>query len=1019
MLLCSQQKLSTTITVLFLVSLVIGRDECKRVITVNNDLYDSQYCILNNTPQCSSFHYVLAHLQSGDYVNVTSNSVSLLTVVELQNINNITIRGQGNTIVICNNTGVVSCNNCSDVVIEGITWDQCGDLRKKDIYAGINFHTISNLTVQNCTFQHSKVRALSILTLSGFFHIVSSCFIHNSNSDDITCGLVIRTGFIHCITKNYVATGGMLIQEAINGAVIKIYIENCIFNYNGHFGKVIDAKHIEFPRGYKEIADGAGLTIETYKTTDFNAFILIENTTFSNNRGRSGAGTRLYIKNSPNNVTLKKLNYYNNSGIRFYVSGSALMIHLRKPKVIIPTRYKQIHFCMVQCAFYNNYGARNTIDYVNDDKVKSNVMIKHCSFANNTDYGVSVVELNIQSQSLITIAGLNFNNNTGRGAMIHTHVRFDNIMISIKNINISGNNGYSVYKRGGFIYLSILKDNSTVKLSQLNFTNNCFSSNGGGIYILGTFAITSQFYIQNSYFANNFGFGRGTVIHSSLTCITDNTYLITIENCNFSNNKGKSIVYVAMEYYLLPAFLVLNGEFNNNSGTPLELFNVILVGNGNTSFQDNKADNGAALHLSDSFLLLNYSSFQFRIINNFANAYGGAIFTDFLLSNVNRCQCHWLLYSHDNFCRDNLYKISNCAVTINTNLFCNNFLTVYLATSSIYIVNNTALLAGSAVYYNNIQNIHPLHRSPSLLKPTSFFYLPKIFTIVPNVTKPLVLATQPQTLQLSDPAKCNNNYTACNISGITLGKDIRIQANIVGYNDKPSEATRFFVELLCTENCMDFDISGGPIILINQRIAGISITGKRIKQTTSVTLRLYRGTIDLSLIVVLFPCQLGYAYNEKARHCYCYNVDNIASCAANTTTIKKDHWFGVIGEQTTVSVCPNKYCNFSRTEVTSGKYTLHPFYDDQCGLHRTGQACGSCDNEYTLTFDFHDCININNCSPGITVVIVMCVIILLDTCHSNNTMVNVLSNQCWLLVWNHLLLQCCGYSVGTNLKLFQ
>ena len=54
---------------------------------------------------------------------------------------------------------------------------------------------------------------------------------------------------------------------------------------------------------------------------------------------------------------------------------------------------------------------------------------------------------------------------------------------------------------------------------------------------------------------------------------------------------------------------------------------------------------------------------------------------------------------------------------------------------------------------------------------------------------------------------------------------------------------------------------------------------------------------------------------------------------------------------------------------------LHPFYDDQCGLHRTGQACGSCKNGYTLAFDFHNCINMNSRSPGITVVIVMCAII--------------------------------------------
>ena len=244
---------------------------------------------------------------------------------------------------MCNNTGGVSCNNCSDVVIEVITWDKCGNSQIKNLYGGINFHTISNLTVQNCIFQHSKVRALSILTLSGFIQIINSCFIHNANTDIITCGLVAKTGFIHCVTENYVATGGMLIKEAISGTVIMIHIKHCIFNYNGHFGKIIDLKRMELPSGYNEIADGAGLTVEVH-TSNFNGSILIENTNFSNNRGRSGTGTRLYVKHSPNKVILKKLIYYNNSGIRFYVSASALMIHLRKPKVITPTSPKKYKF---------------------------------------------------------------------------------------------------------------------------------------------------------------------------------------------------------------------------------------------------------------------------------------------------------------------------------------------------------------------------------------------------------------------------------------------------------------------------------------------------------------------------------------------------------------------------------------------------------------------------------------------------------------------------------------------------
>ena len=180
---------------------MVGRDEWKRLITVDSDLYDFQHYLLNYTRHCSSFDYVLAHLQSGDYVNVISNSFSLLTMLELNNINAIAIRGQADTIIMCNNTGGVSCNNCTNLVIEGITWDQCGDYQRKDIYGGLNFHVISNFTVQNCTFQHSKLRALSITSPSGFIHIINSQLLYNANSDIITCGMVAKTGFKHCVTK--------------------------------------------------------------------------------------------------------------------------------------------------------------------------------------------------------------------------------------------------------------------------------------------------------------------------------------------------------------------------------------------------------------------------------------------------------------------------------------------------------------------------------------------------------------------------------------------------------------------------------------------------------------------------------------------------------------------------------------------------------------------------------------------------------------------------------------------------
>ena len=87
----------------------------------------------------------------------------------------------------------------------------------------------------------------------------------------------------------------MLINEAVIGTAVKIHIKHCIFNYNGHFGKVIDVEDLELPSRYMETVNGAGLLVEIAKCNNVNASILIENTSFSNNHGHAGAGARIYI----------------------------------------------------------------------------------------------------------------------------------------------------------------------------------------------------------------------------------------------------------------------------------------------------------------------------------------------------------------------------------------------------------------------------------------------------------------------------------------------------------------------------------------------------------------------------------------------------------------------------------------------------------------------------------------------------------------------------------------------------
>ena len=931
------------------------------IVNVNEFGSDTQDCLEGVYP-CSSLGYVLNHLQSNDCVNITSNSVPLTTIVELHNLNAITIRGQGNTIVMCNNTGGVSCNNCSNVVIEGITWDGCGDPQKQEPRGGVYFNQLANLFIKNCTFKHSKLRALCLLNISGLLKIINTDFLFNSDHSVIDC-FQAQTGFKHCTTPNFTATGAVMFNESTGDTIIDI--QNCNFNNNGHMGKVNDIEYkILLPEAL-EIARGSGLMLQSYNLNS-QVNISIEKTCFSSNRGHGGAGVFIMIK-SCSFVALKQVTFHNNTLVKEYSTASALWVSIDsklQPKLSLSS-----------CDFHSNRIGRNMIRLHVMGSLSS-LHFEHCDFINNSNHSVTVIELSTKSQSVTEFIKSSFIYNQ-QSALLLVHLHHANSTITVNGANVSNNAGYFLQKTGGFIILKLYAvENSSANLKGLNFVRNHFSGSitGGGIYIHGTFQLGFKCHIQASKFYDNIGFGSGAVLHTSLASVSvlESSFIISIDDCIFINNTGDSIVYIAMDYYVIPAFLILNGDFINNKGNPLKLVNIILVGKGNSIIKNNQAKTGAALHLSNSYILLNYFSFQFNIVNNHADLFGGGIFVDFSMSSLDHSQCHWLLFSEELFCEQYKHVYYNCTTRIITETFCNEFSRSEYAISVVQLINNTALLSGSAIFYDSIENIKLSNRSMS--NPASIFYIPKSFIIYPNSTQSLMLSTHPERLQLFDPAKCNANFTTCNITDIMLGQEIEIQAYIIGYNDQPAEVTVFFIE--CIKNCYNYSVSGEPFVLIRNKLRGISIFGSKVNQTNSLSMKLNSSVISLTLNVILVPCHLGYVYIKSSKECECYySPKNIVMCKRKMTTIKKDYWFGSVEGTTSVSRCPNKYCNFTRREVSPGRFLLPSAFDDQCGLHRTGLACGRCSNGYTLSYEFDYCIDIKDCTPGITALVVVCTVL--------------------------------------------
>ena len=97
-------------------------------------------------------------------------------------LTNITITGS-NVTIVCNNSGSVYCESCDNVMIEGITWDSCGDPNGTTI-AGVTFNGTSNISLVNCTFQLSQITAVSLLQISHDISIKHCNFLSNIPAND-------------------------------------------------------------------------------------------------------------------------------------------------------------------------------------------------------------------------------------------------------------------------------------------------------------------------------------------------------------------------------------------------------------------------------------------------------------------------------------------------------------------------------------------------------------------------------------------------------------------------------------------------------------------------------------------------------------------------------------------------------------------------------------------------------------------------------------------------------------------
>ena len=962
---------------------------------------NSLICCVYGNCSCSSLDHALANLTSNVLINITTD-VTLSSLVTVSDLENVSIVGHNNPTVNCRGAGGLQCTFSHHLIIHDITWNGCGTENPENhTEPGLKLSYSSNVTIQNCTFQNSIGQAIVLSELSGEVDIKDCNFINNYNYKDHGALIHYTSQVTSKCSRHFFA------------------ISNCNFTYNE------GASLVYIKNRYSESNDNI-----TFHSTNFysNKGISIYavnqqlhfygNSLFQSNRANDSAG--IYISDHSTVI------FDNDSDVKFVhnFANTGAAVFLRN--------HSSITFDQNSIVTFHNNTATNGTVYAD---TSSNVTFKgncHVTFNNNsvTQWGAAIYSI---SHSYIVFTGnsnVTFINNINVGTnteislsggivclgdnsnvtfkensttlFIENKARYSGGIISYNHSHISfegtsrtafrGNgasefggaillvyysfisfkeNSISVFidntaARGGAIYAfqhsNILFDGN----STANFSHNT-ANNGGGV--INSFHSHLTFegncnVIMNNNSAISYGGGAIHMYCDSQPC------------CKFGGNS--SVTFSDNDAHLGGTMHTINSEISfegrariaflrnkaaNNGGSCYfsHLSIIILKEFANVTFENNNAFYiGGAIHLNNNSNIT-FEDNSTALFKSNRASYGGAI--------GNSINSSIIAQDHAR-----ITFIANNGLYGGAMFFDATHTSLVFKDQDIHIsfTSNAARIAGDYMYFNSTRS------SGSCLN--------NRIIGINNETKRFI-ATPPNKLQFYAPVTCidNDNKTECDsyyLRHIMLGEEIIVPASVLNYCDQPSNDVTQFV--LHGGNNQNYDISGPKQILIsgNDIFQRISIIGNNCSsKLTNYTINLilhdaygsYWKQVSVNLTVELTPCRPGFWQYPKSNICECYDTKSkdIVFCSGSSSTIKRGYWFGSVTGKPTVSLCPINYCNFTCCEASNGYYHLSPVRDNQCRSHRSGTACGSCTDGYTLSFDSPECVDIDSCTAGQTALVIL------------------------------------------------
>ncbi|XP_065908670.1 uncharacterized protein [Dysidea avara] len=625
------------------------------------------------------------------------------------------------------------------------------------------------------------------------------------------------------------------------------------------------------------------------------------------------------------------------------------------------TIHNNANVSLLSCTFQNSQ-----IRAVTLQNILGYVIVEKCNFLSNNNSSLSVgggTGYNIDIVISDTIISGNQISYYSVVDIVSTGILCS---LTLKNVSISNNAVYKDFRASldsvSGVFSSRLQCDVT-KIDMVHVivdSNVCKYDEGSAVYIASNAANIS---INDSKFTNNTSV-LGSVIYFDFKYASGEyatLYNTTITGCTFDNNLADhSNVYV--DGHRVPALSVkvyLKGSnFSNNFGVSLFLTKCNLVLSGDILFVNNTANSGPALYLDMLSTAMIDDGANLLFVNNSAVSEGGAIFVEL----SHDCLQNYSIFSFSSDAEAEVSFVNNIAEDGPNAIYFSVFKYCNLIVNS----SDTSSIMHVPYQFNYSQIIN----GTLTHVPTDYNYTWLNVTQFPVVTSPHQLKLYGDDIQLIS----NNTYF---VGNKFFGRPVTFHGIVLDYFDKPAEVTRF--RLTCIYCSSNWSLLNTFLSVDNVSPLNVILVGEEVVNNFNVILNLRSSVnsiynlIDVILIVELVPCPVhpGYYYSDTSKGCVCYHHDMV-ECYEGYNEIKRGYWFGVVNGIVTTTLCPSQYCTFAnRRKTRDGYCELPDTVDDQCEHHRTGTACGECSPGYTLAYDSSDCISIDYCSTGMTVLVVV------------------------------------------------